>query len=49
MHNFYLYAHKFLLFIQNPPPKAKDPDEWKAFFETKFEGVKVTVCTVSSG
>jgi hypothetical protein len=31
---------------QNPPIDARDPEMWKAFFEDKFEGVHVTVCTV---
>ncbi len=31
---------------QNPPYNAKDPEIWKEFFESKFDGVHVTLCTV---
>lgn len=33
--------------VKNPPHNAKDPESWKAFFETAFEDVHVTVCTVA--
>jgi len=33
--------------VKNPPHNAKDPESWKIFFETVFEDVHVTVCTVA--
>ena len=32
--------------ISNPPPDAKDPQEWKDFFESHYDDVDVTCCTV---
>lgn len=43
----HLFTSSHSYIIQNPPPKAKDPDEWKAFFETHFDGVLVKVCTIA--
>lgn len=35
--------------IMNPPPSAKDPDDWKEFFENRseFEAAKVNVVTIA--
>lgn len=43
-------AQDYSITISNPPPDARDPKEWKEFFETKFSdcdgGVHVTFCTI---
>jgi len=43
-------AQDYSVIVQNPPPDAHNPEEWKAFFEeafsTEVENFKVTVCTV---
>ena len=35
--------------VQNPPQtrEARDPEQWKAFFEKSFDDVHVTICTVA--
>ncbi len=32
---------------KNPPNDARDPEEWKEFFESRFEGVEVRACTIA--
>ncbi len=40
-------AQDYSIKVLNPPPDAKDPNEWKSFFRQKF-GVKVAVCTITT-
>lgn len=39
-------AQDYSIAIMNPPEDATDPSEWKRFFESRFDGCKVVVCTV---
>jgi hypothetical protein len=39
-------AQDYSVIISNPPTDAKDPDEWKKFFQDKFDA-HVTVCTIA--
>ncbi len=36
----------YSIVINDPPPDAKDPQEWKDFFESHYDDVHVTCCTV---
>ena len=36
----------YSIIINNPPGDAKDPKEWKEFFESHYNDVHVTCCTV---
>ncbi len=38
-------AQDYSVQIKNPPPDAKNPDEWRAFFKENFDGAEVVVCT----
>jgi len=40
-------AQDYSVKISNPPPDAKDPDEWKRFFQENCDGAHVTVCTIA--
>jgi hypothetical protein len=40
-------AQDYSVLVTNPPVDAKDPDEWKKFFEENFDGAHVTVCTIA--
>ncbi|KAG7353258.1 calcium-activated chloride channel [Nitzschia inconspicua] len=40
-------AQDYSVLITNPPADAKDPDEWKKFFEDSCDGAHVTVCTIA--
>jgi hypothetical protein len=40
-------AQDYSVLITNPPADAKDPDEWKKFFEDSCGGAHVTVCTIA--
>lgn len=39
-------AQDYSIMVENPPSEAKNPDDWKAFFE-RVTGGHVTVCTVA--
>lgn len=39
-------AQDYSVVIQNPPPDATDPQEWKQYFDTTFQ-THVTACTVA--
>jgi len=36
----------YSIHISNPPYNAKDPKNWKEFFEKRFDDLHVTLCTV---
>ncbi|CAB9522978.1 protease [Seminavis robusta] len=40
-------ASNYAIMISNPPADARDPEEWKQFFEEAFEDAHVTTCTVA--
>ena len=40
-------AQDYSIRINNPPRDAKDPEEWRKFFENAFEGSHITVLTIA--
>jgi hypothetical protein len=38
-------AQDYSVLINNPPPDACDPEEWRKFMHDNFDGAQVTVCT----
>ena len=38
-------AQDYSIIVTNPPPRATDPEEWREYFESNFEGVKVAAIT----
>ncbi|KAL3925047.1 MAG: hypothetical protein SGILL_000669, partial [Bacillariaceae sp.] len=40
-------AQDYSIVVSNPPPDAKDPDEWATFFRENCDGAHVTVCTIA--
>ena len=32
---------------KNPPNDARDPEEWKEFFQSRFEGAEIRACTIA--
>jgi len=39
-------AQDYSIVIRDPPTNAHDPEEWKDFFQSKFDGAHVSCCTV---
>jgi hypothetical protein len=37
----------FSVEIKNPPNDARDPEVWKEFFESRFDGCEVRACTIA--
>lgn len=40
-------AQDYSVIVTNPPEDAKDPEEWRRFFEDNFNGAQLTVCTIA--
>mmetsp|Transcript_17898 Transcript_17898/g.25239 ORF Transcript_17898/g.25239 Transcript_17898/m.25239 type:complete len:1117 (+) Transcript_17898:610-3960(+) len=40
-------AQDYSIVVENPPPDATDPEEWRTFFRECFEGARLTCCTVA--
>jgi hypothetical protein len=40
-------AQDYSITVTNPPPDATNPEEWRAFFREKFDGVHITACTIA--
>lgn len=39
-------AQDYSIVVENPPPDATDPEEWRKFFFDNFEGAHVTAITI---
>jgi len=42
-----VFMRHYTIEIKNPPKHATNPNEWKSFFESKFNNVHVTTCTIT--
>ena len=38
-------AQDYSIQVKNPPPDAKDPEEWRSFFKDNLDGAQAVVCT----